>query len=239
MRSRITGHMNTLGASSVLVILMMVVLVVFGLAALTTSMAAFRLAEKSDEWTKEYFGLEKQAEEYIFNVDGVLYKAETDAINYLTNENFLNTDSKLFSDEIKTLIYENYNFILPGTAREEYLTRVLDAAFYQSAVNRLKNEFPDMTINYNGSYLRQILEDEKFNEILINTTITENSDEFAKNLDITLRLAAPRYNIRIDSSGVSGIRTDINIIRFEVIQWKEWQNYFDYSGEVEFGNPSR
>ncbi len=72
---------NEKGASSVLVILMMIVLVVFGLSALSSSLAGIRLSDRSFAWSEEYYVLESQAEKTLFEIDRILAKAEEDAIN--------------------------------------------------------------------------------------------------------------------------------------------------------------
>ena len=50
------------GAASVLVMLLLLALVVFGTAALTTSLANYRLTEKNVDWQKAYYQLEGEAE---------------------------------------------------------------------------------------------------------------------------------------------------------------------------------
>lgn len=49
------------GATSILVIVLMVVLIVLGLAILTTSLSGVRLAQKKQNWLQSYYGLETQA----------------------------------------------------------------------------------------------------------------------------------------------------------------------------------
>ncbi len=86
----------------------------------------------------------------------------------------------------------------------------MEAAFYKSAVDALLEEFPRAQFNYCGSYMRQILEDEGFTEITFAITISEENSDYPKNLDIELRLIAPKYNITISDNKVSGTRTTSN-----------------------------
>ncbi len=55
------------GATSILVIIMMVVLLVLGLAILTTSLSGVRLAQKKQDWLQSYYKLE---------IDGAFAQAE-------------------------------------------------------------------------------------------------------------------------------------------------------------------
>jgi len=222
------------GASSVLIILMMIVLIVFGLAALTTSMAAMRLTDKSADWTGEYYALEKEAGEFLLEMDGILYNAESEAISYIEEALYLNNEQTLFPDNIQDMIYNSYNYTIPESAKAEYLSRVMEAAFYETAVNVLLEEYPRARYSYSGGFLRQILEDEGLVEVIFSITISEKETEFAKNLDITVRLTAPKYYIELTDSKVLGERADNPIKRYKITAWKEWQEYFDYSEKIEF-----
>ncbi len=236
MKKRFLPLTNRNGASSVLIILMMVVLVVFGLAALTTSMAAMRLTDKTTNWTGEYYALEKEAGKFLFDLDGILYAAESEAIRYIEEENYLNNGQTLFPANIQEMIYNSYNFIIPDAAKADYLSRVMEAAFYESAITTLLNEYPRARYSYTGSLIRQIIEDEGLTKVTFGITISEEKIEFAKNLDITLKLTAPKYYIQLKESKVSGERADNPIKRYEITAWKEWQEYFDYSGKIEFND---
>ena len=222
------------GASSVLIILMMVVLIVFGLAALTTSLATARLGDKANDWTGEYYVLEGDANEFLFELDGLLYDAETEAIEYIKQEQYAVTTETIFPANIQETIYSNYTYIIPETSAAEYLSRVFEAAYYKSAVDVLINAYPRAQFNYHGGYIRQILEDEGFSEILFTMTISEKNSEFAKNLDITVKLTAPSYKISIEDGKLSGTRARTFAGHYEILGWKEWQQYFDYSDKIEF-----
>jgi hypothetical protein len=225
---------NKEGASSVLIILIMVVLVVFGLAALTTSLAAVRLTDKSNEWSGEYYSLEGKAGNLLFEVDSILLKAENSAIDYIKNKEYLGNVPSLFSEPIQEMVYKACNFTLPESAKEEYLSRVMEAAFYKSAIDMLIEKYPRAEYIYNSGIIRQILEDEGAVNVFFSTTITENDGEFAKNLDVKLKLTAPEYYIKISGGDVSGNRASTPMARYKIVSWKEWQDYFDYSEKIEF-----
>lgn len=87
------------GASSVLVILMMVVLIALGLAALTTSLAAMRLGDKSGEWYEAFYALDNMAEVNLAVIDGYIKEADTDAKDYMQG-----THKFELSDDLITVI---------------------------------------------------------------------------------------------------------------------------------------
>lgn len=89
---------NNRGATSVLIMVMMIILMIFGLAALTTSVASKKLAEKNAGWMKEYYALQGEATiAYARMVDAMsldeagldLNKIENSLLRLLkTNNNF-------------------------------------------------------------------------------------------------------------------------------------------------------
>lgn len=68
------------GATSVLIMVMMIILMVLGMAALTTSAASKKLANKNASWLSEYYALQGKAEmAYAELVDGLqLEEADSD-----------------------------------------------------------------------------------------------------------------------------------------------------------------
>lgn len=63
---------NNRGATSVLIMIMMIILMVFGVAALTTSAASRKLARKNAMWLTEYYGLQGRAQTAYAYLDEAL-----------------------------------------------------------------------------------------------------------------------------------------------------------------------
>lgn len=57
------------GASSILVIMLLVVLLVFGIAALTTALSSMRLTQKVTDWNAQYYAAEAEAWERCAQID--------------------------------------------------------------------------------------------------------------------------------------------------------------------------
>ncbi len=64
------------GASLVLVIFMMVILVTFGILALTSASANAKLSSKTLSWRADYYALDARAADIVFDIDTLLYQAE-------------------------------------------------------------------------------------------------------------------------------------------------------------------
>lgn len=222
------------GASSVLIILMMLVLIVFGLAALTTSLAAKRLGEKSVSWLMEYYSLEAKANETLFDMDGLLTEAEKTAVEYIENKEYISTESSVLPAGIQESINRNFTHVLPEQEKEAYLTKVMQAVYYKYALDSLIKEYPRFEFNYSSGYMREILEDEGFTGVSISYTVSEEESVQPKNLDISLDIVTPLYELEIEGEKVTVTRLPVRLIHYDITEWREWQELFDYSDETEF-----
>lgn len=169
---------NNSGATSVLVIMLMVVLILFGLAALTTSYAGLKLSRKTSEWLKEYYLLEGEAERIVALVDERISNAkkETEAIK----------DIDALNESFNTKAYK----------------KLLD----------LSMEIPNIKINNNP--------------LTVTYTVTEKNKEHPKNITVVLSVKQIDNSITIE-----------NQANYEIYQWKEWQEQFEFDNEIEFENP--
>ncbi|MBN2559057.1 MAG: hypothetical protein JXB33_09920 [Clostridia bacterium] len=228
---------NEKGASSVLVMLVMIVLVVFGLAALTASLSVLRLGEKAYGWTREYYQLDAMAEEMIYEIDKVLSAAEETAARYIEEKDYMDLKNGFLPEDIRESIYSNYIYYLPEQARGEYLSRVFKAVFYKEAVEALEDRLAGIRVVYNGGYFGQVIENENFTGIWIEFDVSEDEGEFAKHIEVGLKIIAPEYKIVIEGGTPSGERVDMNAARYEITGWREWQNIFDYSRNLDFAEP--
>ena len=91
---------NEKGASSVLVMLILIVLVSLGLAALTTSLASMRLGDKSAEWHMAYYELDRMAEKRVAAIDDAISDARASAETYMVSRLYLRDRTDL-SDELQ------------------------------------------------------------------------------------------------------------------------------------------
>ena len=224
---------NTKGASSVLVILMMVVLVLFGLSALTAGLSSLRLTEKSGIWAGEYYLLEGEAETRVAEIDGILHRAESRAVEYIKNREYLLESGTIFPDDIQKFIYLNMTGNLPETARVEYLQRVMKAVYYKYANDLIGDETDDITVIYSNSIPRMILEDEGTPVMSFELTVSDG----IKNIDIAAKVIFPGYAIGITDGNPFGTRSGNYASRYDIMVWEEWQEPFSYSENIQYAEP--
>jgi hypothetical protein len=99
------------GASSIMVMLMLVVLVVFGIAALTTALSNMRLGQKVVDWNEKYYGAEGTANERYAIIDGAVRRAFDGGADSIADEiDRLEFDASLEpADNTLTISYETWN----------------------------------------------------------------------------------------------------------------------------------
>lgn len=228
--------MNKKGASSVLVILMMVVLTLFGLSALTASLATVRLTEKAGVWTEEFYLLEAQAEAIVAQLDGILYDAETRAVDYMEEKEFLKINGTVLPDDLQKLVYLNMTEYLPKAARSTYLERVMEAVYLLHAVTYIETRLPDANLEYLSDIFRHTIEDEAVAGVLFNLTVSEDKEGTSKNIDIGIEIEFPGYSIDLSGNEVSGIRF-AGGSRYNIVEWREWQEAFGYSEDIQYADP--
>ncbi len=81
---------NEKGATSVLVIFMMIVLVTLGTFAITSALVNYRFAYHTVDWSKMYYKLEDKAENYLKDVNDGLINAANRAVKQVNSENGIN-----------------------------------------------------------------------------------------------------------------------------------------------------
>jgi hypothetical protein len=228
--------MNKKGASSVLVILMMVVLTLFGLSALTASLATVRLTEKAGVWTEEFYLLEAQAEEMVSQLDKVLYDAETKAVAYMQKKSFLMESGTVLPDDLQKLVYLNMTEYLPKGAKSSYLERVMEAVYILHAVTDIEIYLPDVKLEYLNDIFRHIIEDEATSGVLLSMIASEEREGTVKNIDIGIEIEFPGYLISLSGNDASGTRF-AGGSRYNIVEWREWQEAFGFSEDIQYGDP--
>lgn len=94
--------LNKNGATSVLIIMLMVVLMVFGLTILTTTLSNQSLSEKKQMWLVDYYTLEGEVALRLADIDHQIQSIKEETVKEMTKDRleiFKNKLSKLELDE--------------------------------------------------------------------------------------------------------------------------------------------
>jgi len=199
------------GSSSILVILLMVVMMVFGLAVLTTSLSNIRLAEKKQDWLHDYYNLEGLVEEKIGELDQILLGVQEASIDYLINDTYLLndrgdsdlellTDQQLFSFIYMELLQARLSHAIKGDK---------SLALYMA-----NYDFGDIR---NGYVLKP-------SYIEFDTRHLEG--DYPKHITVTLALLPPNPD---------NIGENYHLLnRYDITSYYQWQDAFEYDDAFEF-----
>ncbi|MFO7637162.1 MAG: hypothetical protein R6W96_07620 [Clostridia bacterium] len=121
---------NQKGATSVIVILIMLVLLVFGLAAFSASYSNYTLGQRSVRWSAEFYALEDKAEETLHVIDKILVESRAEAslpTEYLdiAYGKLLNEQFTISRDEDKNLVMDLVFFDWMGNDPKHLQVRLL------------------------------------------------------------------------------------------------------------------
>ena len=123
---------DELGASSVLIIFLMLVLAILGTYSISSARVNYTFSNKTLVWNREYFDCDAQAEEFLMDIDSVLAGAEQKAIK---------TDLQQGTGEIHYEI-------------EMEMQNAYDRLYMQNMLMGLQSlfgKYPDLNVSEDGS----------------------------------------------------------------------------------------
>lgn len=162
------------GASSILVLFMVVVLITLGLFTIVSANINFRLSKKSVTWNQTYYELDSFCEEKLGLIDKALFEAEQEAVKKIsenleqyTKENVyeeLNNEYKKISEnKLKNLEFNN--------------SEVTIATFEDTTIDYLEFGFVEKSLSDENYQINVQL---KIKDILYDTNINGGNFELKK-----------------------------------------------------------
>ena len=225
------------GATSVLVIFMMIVLVVFATLAFTTSYANYSLSQKASVITQENYALDTLAMRMTLYVDTALADAEVRAQNVMRGDvaqGRIEGFTLAQGEVVRTRVAENAAFLselmnrLYMTYAVEELTLLIRD--FDGVEMILSEEYAD------GRFLDfdRAAPDEESLRVTLALTTGDNQGD--KQLDVALAVAPLRYDLKASGASASGGRAEGFVSRYRVDAWKQWQIPFVYDDGLQFGD---
>ena len=205
---------DTRGASSILVIIMMVVLLVFGLAVLTTSLSNVRLGERKRAWLSEYYALEGFSESELSKIDGLLLQAESSARAYIETDDYMDdymTDGPLSTSLKQQIFALAYNDTM-GELISNSIAGQEGASLYLAT--------PDIEAITSGASI---------DSSKLNFSVTLPKSNYGKHLQLTMELLA---------ANPDNVTEDFRLIkRYRVVRHTQQQEAFEYDESIDFDDP--
>ncbi|MFV0519144.1 MAG: hypothetical protein ACK5LY_02610 [Lachnospirales bacterium] len=102
------------GASSIIVLFMVVVLITIGLFTILSADLNFKLSQKADSWNSTYYEVDTLCEVKLSELDSILLQSEQEAIDFLLSQDFsvVNlryTGYELLNQTYKSIVIEKLN----------------------------------------------------------------------------------------------------------------------------------
>lgn len=205
---------NEDGSSSILVIILMVVLMVFGLAVLTTSLSNLRLSEKKRSWLADYYKVEGLAEKEIALIDHLLSESEDKALKVMEDGSYVDDymlDGPVSGSQWESIYAVVYHDIMTET--------ILDyIAGNQESSLAIGNYDIDAILSGNAIPVSRLDFD---------TAI--QGEAYPKHISVTLALHNPT---------TTGLDGDNRLMkRFGIERFEQWQAPFEYDEGIDFDDP--
>lgn len=211
---KIFNHLkNEKGSSSILVIILMVVLMVFGLAVLTTSLSNMRLSQKKHAWLNDYYLTEAKAETSIATIDHLLLSTEAEALAYITEELYMDDymiDMPLMGDEKTRMLGLIYHDMM--------IEALLEHIDGDSSASLIVNDY-DVDAIISGI---DVIKSE------LTYDISLEGEAYPKHITITLEFLSHSPDTTTDNQLTT---------RYNIANYFEWQEPFEYEEGVEFDDP--
>ncbi|HAQ41521.1 hypothetical protein [Anaeropeptidivorans aminofermentans] len=215
--------LNEKGATSVLVILMMIVLVTLGSFAIASANSNIKLSKTSANWNKLYYELDSLGEKYLSDIDACLYRAEINAISYINNEEYEELTHKDLPIELhiaaREMMEEPQNIDLA-------YYNVLNLVYYYYAdtyIKELSEKYPENVISSlpDGAKISAIITD----IILISP---EEPDYY---LNVSLEIRPLDYAFSNEGGNLTYRKSDS--LRYSVISWQQAQIHPAATSDIE------
>lgn len=202
------------GSSSILVIIMMVVLMVFGLAVLTTSLSNLRLSEKKRDWLQDYYNLEIEVDKKIATIDALLIKAEIDTEIAISEGSYI--DDYMLDAPLNDWSYSTISKLV----YKELSTEALLAY--------IAND-PSASLTINDMDMDDLLMGAEISPSLLTFDTSLANLEYSKHITVTMAIE-PRSSNNLDDSNKL-------LQRFTIKNYTQWQDPFEYEDALDFDDP--
>ncbi|MDR2903131.1 MAG: hypothetical protein LBU77_01290 [Clostridiales bacterium] len=207
---------NENGATSVLILFMMIVLVTLGTFSITSANVNLKFGRKTVDMTAVYYALDAEGERYISDLDNALAQAQADAFSYMKDKAYeKNTAESLPA----TLQHAVYNGAADGAMDSETIFNTVYLYMANEKIEQLAEKYP-------GSVISRLEQGEKIAEITAETSIPSDKDA---NMSLSIGAMIQPLSIETDAATgeITGRLTE-GEQRFIIDLWEQKRTPFDY-----------
>ncbi len=197
------------GASSVLILFTVIILVTLGFATVISAGLNLNLSLQSSQWNRAYYQLDSSSESVVAEIDDALYSAEQEAVKYVMNSEYLLYSSTSIPNDvhnINKIIYKN---------DVNNIYDVLNNTYKFLAVEHLKS----IEEKYGGEVVVLYNKDGSIYSMYYKNIFKKPDDEHYK-LSIKLNIQDILYDVQIENGHFSGRKIDFKS-RYLITRWRQ------------------
>lgn len=206
------------GASAILVIIMMVVLMVFGLAVLTTSLSNVRLGQRKQAWLAEYYELEAVAAKQLASIDALLLQAEGEAKSYMLTDDYI--DDYMLDSPIDAAAMATTKAQLFALTYDEFMMVALSEA---TAGNE------QIFFRHGEQNLEEVLSGQPLKPSYLEFSVNLPESNYDKHIQITLEILSAEGDHLSDVMSFNK--------RYIITRHTQQQEAFQYNENFDFDDP--
>jgi len=204
---------NEDGATSVLIIFMMIVLVTLGVFAITSADVNVKFSRKAAGWSEKYYALESLGERYVSEIDYALAKAEADAIAFTEQQDFRGLQGEM-SLEMQAWVMDQWA-VAPMEVTPDLVFDVKYMELARAAVGAVNAAYAES----------EALETE--NGIASSVVFVDANDD-AYRLRVTLAIETPEHRFSVSDTNTVLMEKAEDAARYAVTEWRQAQKEKDY-----------
>lgn len=217
------GIQSEKGSSSILVAMVLIMLVIFGLLAISTSGSGLRLAMKNADTVKVWYNLDSEGQKFVFSINSLLMDCVSKADGaVMQNKSEPWVDLGLSEEAVKSLKSTNrLRHKEPGLLRERLILLLL-----QQSIHETLPECVIEVLSDDGQLVRVESPDQINQSFQVRRSFALDNGDVSKFLNITLKISAPAQGEGLDKA-------------VQTLEWRLWQEPFEYKNQVDLweGNP--
>ncbi len=194
------------GASSVIVLFTIVILITFSFFTIVSANADYRKSLEASEWNNSYYELDSYGESVVAEIDDVLYHAEQDAVHYILTSEFQQKNSKTISQHIHLVNKKIYN----NNVNNVY--DVLNNTYKSLALEYLK----EIEEKYNGDVVALYNKNGGVYSLYYKNDLSLTNKSYI--LSIKLNIQDILYDVSINNGKFSGRKIDFKN-RYLITKW--------------------
>lgn len=195
------------GSSSVLVIMIMLLLITFGVLAMMSSYSNLKIARKHADWTKGYYALENIAQKKQIDVKNAFLE-----VAQLNKDNNVTVQKLMGALDFSEVEQTNITTLIDEGISEERIQQTI----WLYSLYKALYDTQQVTFNYDASIIRSGIDESAVPNMSFVVTDMDTQRELKVSYDLPLNAELKFPSIK---------------------EWREIPKAFEYSDELEFGDP--